>query len=336
MQTRFRIARLVAYLLVWVLLLGAAAKASAAPAPAQELTVAQYLSELRTASDVLNGKDVDAIHKLRSALPSMWIVRTRVQRFEVQTDWLVSALLMEEKDPKANAQQLQEHRQHLAALIETAEELAAPDTEQDLQGSRAKAERILSAPEFQGSHEPSWLDKLKAKIRDWIARQLEKIFSRVGIPASVGNVVAWVLLALVGGLLALWTVRALIARASRAEMDLSGAAPAGKDWRYWAAEARSAAGRGDYRSAIHAVYWASVGQLEESGMLPVDRSRTPRESLRLMPQAKPAFAPFSDLTRRFEMTWYGYYPATEVDWNEAMQKLESIRCLNSSMPATAG
>jgi hypothetical protein len=118
-------------------------------------------------------------------------------------------------------------------------------------------------------------------------------------------------------------------------MDLSGAAPAGKDWRYWAAEARSAAGRGDYRLAIHAVYWASVAQLEESSELPIDRSRTPRESLRLMPQAKPVFAPFSDLTRRFEMTWYGYYPATEGDWNEAMQKLESIRCQSSSMAATA-
>jgi hypothetical protein len=54
-----------------------------------------------------------------------------------------------------------------------------------------------------------------------------------------------------------------------------------------------------------------------------------------MPQAKPVFAPFSDLTRRFEMTWYGYYPATEGDWNEAMQKLESIRCQSSSMAATA-
>jgi hypothetical protein len=317
------------------LLLGTATKAADSPAPSQELTVAQYLSELRTASNVLNGKDVDAIRKVRLALPSAWIVRTRSQRFEVQTDWLATALLMEEKDPKANAQQLQEHRQHLAALIETAEELAAPDTGPDLQGSHAKAERILSAPEFQGSHEPSWLDKLKGKIRDWISSQLEKLFSRLGVPASVGNVIAWILLVLVGGLLALWTVRALIARVSRAEMDLRGAVPAGKDWRYWAAEARSAAARGDYRSAIHAVYWASVAQLEESSELPIDRSRTPRESLRLMPQAKPVFAPFSDLTRRFEMTWYGYYPATEGDWNEAMQKLESIRCQSSSMAATA-
>ena len=118
-------------------------------------------------------------------------------------------------------------------------------------------------------------------------------------------------------------------------MDLSGAVAAGQDWRYWAREARAAAERGDYRAAIHAAYWTAVAQLEETRLLPEDRSRTPRESLRLVERGHAAYAPLAQLTRRLEFTWYGFRSATPEDWDDAKKQLEALECLRSSTHAIA-
>jgi len=127
----------------------------------------------------------------------------------------------------------------------------------------------------------------------------------------------------------------MLAAAARSQLDLSGATPAGRDWHYWAGEARLAAARGNYRAAIHAAYWTAVAQLEENRLLPGDRSRTPRESLRLLQRGSAAFGPLAQLTRRFELTWYGYKTATSADWDDAMKQLEMLECLRSSTRAIA-
>ena len=78
-----------------------------------------------------------------------------------------------------------------------------------------------------------------------------------------------------------------------------------------------------------------MAQLEENRQLPEDRSRTPRESLRLLRRENAAYTPLSQLTRRFELTWYGYKSATSADWDDAMKQLEAIECLRSSTRAIA-
>jgi len=103
-----------------------------------------------------------------------------------------------------------------------------------------------------GSHEPSWLDKFKAPVRAWIARTSKKIFGRVEFPIS------WqcnrvTLVALVGLLLAFWTVRSVMILL-RDRKWICALHIRRQDWRYWAREAREAAERGDYRAAIHAAY----------------------------------------------------------------------------------
>jgi hypothetical protein len=305
-------------------------------APNQELSLQKYIAELRTASAALDGRNPRAIQAFWRALPSEWVVRVDGQSMKVETDWLAAALLIEENDPTASSDPLRQARQHLAALREAAEDLAAPAVGADLGQARSQVGRILRDREFQGSHEPSWLDRLKTRVYAWISRYLEKLFGRIGVSAAVGNTIAWTFVSLATLLLAFWCVRALIAGASRAEIDLRGATPAGQDWRYWAREARFAAERGDYRAAIHAAYWTAVARLEENHLLPEDRSRTPRESLRLVQRASAAYPPLAHLTRRFELIWYGYYAATSADWDDAMQQLETLECLRSSTEATAG
>ena len=194
--------------------------------------------------------------------------------------------------------------------------------------SRARLNAILSAREFQGQQGPTWFDVWKQRVRDWINRQFERIFGRVR-GRVIGNFVAWTIVILVGLLLLFWTLRFLMRAGQRPEMDLSGATPIGRDWRRWLREAREAAGRGDYRVAIHAAYWAAIVRMEEMKSLPEDRSRTPRESLRLVDRGSATYAPLSQLTRRFELVWYGYRAATAEDWNDAAQQLENLGCPRS-------
>jgi Domain of unknown function (DUF4129) len=308
------------------------------PAPAQPLSLPQYVAQLRSASDALASNSPAAAHEFRAALPAEWVVEMDGQTMRVKTDWLANALSAEESSGTASPavqRRVAGACQRLAALREAAEALAASPQGTSAQQSRARIERILSDREFQGAHGPSWLDKLKARINAWISRTLDKIFAAFGVSSATGGAIAWTLISLITLLLACWAVRYWITVTLRSEMDLRGAAPAGQDWRYWVAEARAAAGRGDYRAAIHATYWAGVARLEEIRLLPEDRSRTPRESLRLMKRGSAAYEPLAQLTRRFEITWYGYRTATSADWDDAMQQLETLGCLRSSTPATA-
>jgi hypothetical protein len=309
------------------------------PQPAsQELTLQAYIAQLHAASQVLEGGNPTAAKAYRRTLAGEWDVQVDGSRMKVATDWLDSALTVQSDVPVADqrrADRLRQSQQHLAALIESAEALAEQSQAPALAQSHAQIDRILSDREFQGSHEPSWLDKQKAKFFGWIDNLIGKIFRRMGVPARIGSVLAWTVVALAGVLLAFWFARWLIAAASRADMDLRGVRPAGHDWRHWAREAHEAAARGDYRMAIHAAYWSALTRLEENRLLPEDRSRTPRESLRLVQRTSAAYTPLAHLTKRFELTWYGYRTATSADWDDAMKELGNIECLPSSTATIA-
>src|ERR1035441_9342535 len=65
-----------------------------------------------------------------------------------------------------------------------------------------------------------------------------------------------------------------------------GAASA-RDWQLWLADARRAAAAGQWREAIHFVYWAAISRLESKRLWPADRARTPREYLSLVAAEDP-------------------------------------------------
>ncbi len=298
---------------------------SAAP---QSLSLQEYIAELDRCSAVLNSSPVDpaAVRKLHATLPASWTVTTANARYTIDMAWLSAGLAGIEENPDAKSQALAQTREKLETYRQDAHALAdAMETHRGTAQPRARLNAILSAREFSGQQGPTWLDVEKQKIRDWIYRQIEKIFGHVRA-RSIGNIVAWSLVTLAGLLLLFWTLRFLMRERQGSEMDLSGATPIGRDWRRWLREAREAAGRGDYRAAIHAAYWAAIVRMEETKSLPEDRSRTPRESLKLIDRGSAAYAPLSQLTRRFELVWYGYRAATAADWDDAAQQLETLGC----------
>jgi len=325
------------------------AQSASVSGAAPELSLPEYISELDRCSQTLARAAVDQVTEgvtersvlrdLRASLPPVWKVREGGASYSVDTSWLADDLAAIAINPSAQQQRLVATKQRLAALRESAEALEAEtsrdqarqnDARQNSAQARAKLDGILRAKEFQGEHGPSWPDVLKARFYDWLGRQLNKL--HLPRSAAFGNTIAWTVIALAVGLVALWAVRNLV-RGRSQDINLRGAAAPGRDWRYWLREARSAAERRDYRAAIHAAYWAGVARLEEASLLPEDRSRTPRESLRLVSRERPEYTPLAALTRSFELVWYGYRAATETDWNNAMQQLEQLE--NARIPRPA-
>jgi len=69
-------------------------------APPNEISLQEYVTELRIASAALGGESPATIHAYRLSFPSEWIVLTDGQAMSVKTDWLASALLAQENSPK--------------------------------------------------------------------------------------------------------------------------------------------------------------------------------------------------------------------------------------------
>jgi hypothetical protein len=107
-----------------------------------------------------------------------------------------------------------------------------------------------------------------------------------------------------------------------------------RSWQEWVFAAREAAGRGDYRMAIHCVYWAGIARLQDLGTLSPDRAKTPREYQRALTKAKlilpetlaTRLQALSLLTSRLEKIWYGYQIATEADFRDSLTQLENLGC----------
>jgi hypothetical protein len=301
---------------------------------AQLISLEDYVSELdRCSAAIANaGNDPSELRTARLSVPERWVVHSRGQTYVVNADWLATDLAKAETALHRNRSVLQEAQQDISVRRDAAQALAEADPARNLDSFKAKLGSILAAKEFQTTRGPTWLESLRARLYDWIVRQFEKLYTRLPHGRTVGNVIAWTVIALSSLVLLFWLVRAASRGGARPEMGLRGASKSRQDSAYWLRQARSLAARGDYRKAIHAAYWGGIARLEEAKVLTEDRSRTPRESLRLI-QESAEHAALSQLTRRFELVWYGYRPAGSADWNEAVRQLETLGCLGSSTPA---
>jgi Domain of unknown function (DUF4129) len=319
----------------WVLLSPGGKSAQASQNPGQttvELDLPAYEAELdRCANSVTRPGEVS---QLRRSLPRTWIVRTGETRIEVSTDWLTSELHKAAADPADSASTLREIELRLAAMRKAAMELEASSSEASPVDAREHLEKILQGREFSGLQGPSQMELWKARITRWLIERIFRLLSRLHLGAAAGNTLAWAIVGIAFLLFCYWVVNS-IARVSKvseapAELPLDSA-----ESRIWAKDALAAAERGDYREAVHCAYWAAIVHLEGLGVLKRDRSRTPRESLRLLDFHPSEQKLLGDFTRRFELIWYGYRPASAEDWFGARAQLEKMGCLRPSTPATA-
>lgn len=186
---------------------------------------------------------------------------------------------------------------------------------------RAEMREVLAGSAFRNLQQSTVSDSILEKIGNWLNRLFESAANLKARSAWVGRIIVWgfilgVCIALAYSLLRLerrWRVR--LTPDSDA-LPAPGAASA-RDWQLWLADARRAAADGEWREAIHFLYWAAISRLESRRLWPADRARTPREYLALVAQEDPRKPGLSQLTRTFERFWYGGRTAGEGDYKDA-------------------
>ena len=227
--------------------------------------------------------------------------------------------------PPTTTQLLQDAESRLAQdLAQTsAAPAAAPSHAQESETMR----QVLAGRDFRNIDEPTAKDTLLEKLGNWLNALFESA-ARLTVHASwVGSALVWgfilaVCIGLVWGLLQLerrWRIRPMPEESGPA----AGAASA-REWQLWLEDARRSATAGQWREAIHFVYWAAISRLESRRLWPADRARTPREYLALVAPEDPRRAGLASLTGNFERTWYGGRAAAEPDYRKAEELASAL------------
>lgn len=308
------------YILAGVLLVPAFCRAEATPG--LQLTVPEYRIELdRLRADaqklVVSGEVPTSLEHL----PPSWKVHTEQGDFEISTEGVRGDIRRYRSDKgSANASAIRTRIGSLRREIDGFEVLPA-----DVSTQRNALNAILSRREFNDVHGPTWMDRLKRWVFELVYRILRRLFRFSAIP-NVGRYFVYVLIG-AAGLVLLYLVYRSIFRDPEFEEVVPRDLPvSAKEWTIWLAEARAAAGRGDWRDAIHLAYWAGISFLEREGFWKPDRARTPREYLRLISGQSQQHDTLVSLTRIFELAWYAKRDVSEQTFSETLAELEKLGC----------
>jgi len=290
--------------------------------------VSSFAAELRRLDAELQNKSSAAgVKEFRDALPLSWNVSTPERSYSIDTKPLRDQL---NGDSEANAASWIEHLQIEVASAQRLED-------QPLTSAHARLNKILAGRGFEGVRPPTYLDLLRARASAWLQRMLVKLFSGLSRHPIGAKVLFWVVLIAGVGFVALWIFRYISGRDSINFFQPGSTTITTRTWQEWIHAAREAAARGDFREAVHSAYWAGISRLEETGVLPRDRSRTPREYLRLVDtrphgteveahEAVDYKKPLAALTSRLERIWYANRMARLEDFDDTLRQLEALGC----------
>jgi hypothetical protein len=94
-----------------------------------------------------------------------------------------------------------------------------------------------------------------------------------------------------------------------------------EDWAKGAAEHAEA---GEWREAVHCLYWAAIVLLESRRAWRHNPTRTPREYVRLLQPGSAQQMGLRKLTQIFERVWYGLRDAGAGEYAEARALYERL------------
>jgi hypothetical protein len=227
-----------------------------------------------------------------------------------------------------------------AWLENTSEELASYTDGTTAQPGDAAAElhKILAEDQFAGVRPPSAWEIFRQRVIAWLQKLLSRLFAGLSRYPLSGDILFWLVVMGAVSLIAFAIFRFFINRDRLEPMVRSQEVLASRSWQEWLLLARTAASRGDFREAVHSAYWAGIVRLEETGILARDRSKTPREYLRLAsaPSSTSGLAsaaanrqyrePLAALTNRLEKVWYANRGANAEDFQDTLRQLEALGC----------
>lgn len=272
---------------------------------------------------------------LREDLPARWEVSTGEHHYSLSAEPL-SALLRDAeggKDAKLIAAKAKEAADWAFDLANQAKAYAGAPTSGDLR-SRTALERILTRREFGSVKGPSAWDLFRQRVNRWIQELVLRFLRQVARYPMGATILFWLIILAVLVGLAVVLFRYWTRPAAREELQAPDAVAYARTWQEWVQAARQAATLGDFREAVHSAYWAGVSYLEDSEVVRKDRTRTPREYMRLVsnstqlvPSGRKTRDALSALTVVLEQVWYGMRPASNQDFAKAMQSVEALGCL---------
>ena len=203
--------------------------------------------------------------------------------------------------------------------------LADNQVQPQLHQAQTELRRVLSTGEFANISEPSPWYKLLQRFLSWLDRKLNSLSGHGMSPGLLQALVYGGILVCVT-LLGWWYARqvrrqrVLLENPSHRLADL----PSAVDWKLRREQAQAFAANGDWREAVHHIYWAAISRLEALGSWPADRTRTPREYLQLLPATGETRGDLVQLTKSFERIWYGQKTAQRQDFEQASSVLNRL------------
>jgi hypothetical protein len=244
--------------------------------------------------------------------------------FDASYGWLASALSSAQSKPTADrAQRMQQAEARIDADLADAQASPAPSC---FARARAQADAILSAREFDTSTTPSLRELLLAKLYEWLDRLFNHVAAFGARSPWLAPLIEWVLGTLACALLLVWVFRNLKRQRLRSGLEAARQIEqVDERVRHWLEEAEASAARGAFRDAVHCLYWASITALEGRRLWQPDRSRTPREYLRLLDPASAVSPILRRQTFSFEPIWYGLRPASPADYDAALDLHRQLR-----------
>ncbi|HLI76677.1 MAG TPA: DUF4129 domain-containing protein, partial [Acidobacteriaceae bacterium] len=246
--------------------------------------------------------------------------------FTVGWQWLRDALAAAKTaSGKDRTEAMDASRTHLVSLAAAAG-LGQSVPAGEFAAARSAANAALARDEFRAAVGPSWTERQLSRIQDWFFKLFTGM-DRLGRHAPwLAPLIEWGCFGLaVAGLL--WYVRQSLARQALRIALLEGAPLTGQgdlDAADWGRLAEERAAAGDWREAIHCLYWAAIALLESRRAWRPNATRTPREYLRLLRPGSEAHAALRSLTRSFERAWYGHAEADQSDYRAALGSYRSL------------
>ena len=268
----------------------------------------------------LQGTQADPLGKPREAGAAAALL-SRKTELHARYDWLRDALRQAKKADAGARQRLMDDD---AQRLDQETRGAQGDKAAGFPHARQAADAILERPEFAAVEDTALWQRVLARFFQW----LDSLFNGV---ARFGRTAPWfatllewssVILA-VAGLLA-WALRMTrrqrLAIDRAAETSMQTVRAAVRDWR---GTAQEQAATGNWRDAVHCLYWASIASLDTRRLWAPDNARTPREYLELLHDGASRQL-LEQQTRTLERIWYGLRPAARQDYTHALALLEQI------------
>ncbi len=309
--------------------LGAAAVSVLAVAANAAMTLPEYRDRIRRARAAAAER---AVERLRREVPVKEHVEWEGGSIEVDNGWVVERLkAYEGTDAAAQTQILSEIAERLAAIDDAAAETErAPASGRSKDEEKQKLGEILGRPEYLPPEkaEESRLERWIREFFDWLSRNFPRVSSgpadEAGSPgmARAVQVVLFVLvIALVGFLV--FRFAPFVFSRKKGDQDARGdrvilgeAVPAEMSASDLFSEAEQLARDGDLRGAIRKGYVAVLCRLGDRGVVRLAGHKTNRDYLRDVRREAGLYEAMSDITGRFERTWYGLRPPEAAEWDE--------------------